>query len=589
MDRPAERGTSAPSAASATLAARAPSRHVAVAKLGHVALSGVAVGEVLDLAVDLVCEVLAVEYAMILNQSSPGGPLILVAGRGWGSHVVVGETAVPADGSQAGYTLRSLEPVLVEDLALDERFDGPPILADHDVVSGISVAIPQQDLAYGVLGIYTSRRQSFEPDDGEFLRSIANIIGGALQSHSAREQNERRLSYEAALAECARILLVSTGDNRLEQAVEALLSATHATYVVVERNVMDPDLGLCCQIVVDAERPGASDYGVGADYWRYVPWDRMPTSRRELEQGKPFFLIPEELTGAEYEQYAADPFPVKSELDIPIFVSGEWAGLIEFTDSEVVRDWTEEEVTLLTTAATMIGAHWEREAAREQLQELNREKDALLASVSHELRTPLIAVVGFSQLLQDAADEISDDERAEIVEMLVAHGTELTNITNDLLVAAQAEVGVLEVTPVPVNLHAQTAQVVEAFERDQAVDIGLIGRSVPATGDPDRIRQIVRNLVSNALRYGGDAVRVEVVGGGDTSSVLVCDDGPAIPDEDRERIFQRFQRARNSPGVAGSLGLGLVISRELAQLMGGDLTYRHENGESVFELSLPRG
>jgi signal transduction histidine kinase len=223
------------------------------------------------------------------------------------------------------------------------------------------------------------------------------------------------------------------------------------------------------------------------------------------------------------------------------------------------------------------------------LHELNSEKDALLASVSHELRTPLTAVVGFSQLLQDAADTMSKDERAEIVEMLVARGADLANITNDLLVAAQAEVGALDVTSVPVNLYAQTAQVVEAFERDQAVEIGLIGRSVPATGDPDRIRQIVRNLVSNAFRYGGDAVRVEVLGGGATSSVLVCDNGPVIPDEDRERIFQRFQRARNAPGVAGSLGLGLVISRELAQLMGGDLTYRHENGESVFELSLPRG
>lgn len=586
MDQPAERGTSSAHAPSAALAARPLSRHAAVAELGHAALSGVEVGEVFDLAISLVCEVLDVEYAMILSQPSPGEQLILQAARGWADHVEVGETVVPGNDSQAGYTLLSLEPVLVEDPARGDRYLGSSLLTDHDVVSGMSVAVPGSEQPYGVLGVYTSRKREFNADDGDFLRSLANIIGGAVQSDYAREQNEIRLRYEAALAECAKSLLARSDENRLEQAVEALLSATQATYVVVERNVMDPDLGLCCKIVADAEKSGAPDYGESTEYWQLVPWDRMPISRSYLEQGHPFFLIPEELTGVEFEQYAADPFPVKSELDIPIFVDGEWAGLIEFTDSKVVRDWSDDEVSLLTTAATMIGAYWERERAQERLQDLNREKDALLASVSHELRNPLTAVVGFSQLLQDAADTISEEERTEIVEMLVAHGTDLTNITNDLLVAAKAEVGALEVTCVPLNLGAQAAQVVEALDREQAAAIELIGRSVPAIGDPDRIRQIVRNLVSNAFRYGGDAIRVEVLGGGATSSVLVCDDGPAIPEEDRERIFQRFQRAHRAPEVADSVGLGLVISRELARLMGGDLVYRHENGESVFELSL---
>jgi signal transduction histidine kinase len=106
-------------------------------------------------------------------------------------------------------------------------------------------------------------------------------------------------------------------------------------------------------------------------------------------------------------------------------------------------------------------------------------------------------------------------------------------------------------------------------------------------GDPDRVRQVIRNLVSNALRYGGDAIRVEVLSGGTNAKVLVCDTGIAIPEQDRERIFEPYQRAHNAPGLAGSIGLGLAISRQLAQLMGGDLTYRHQNGESIFEFALP--
>jgi signal transduction histidine kinase len=242
---------------------------------------------------------------------------------------------------------------------------------------------------------------------------------------------------------------------------------------------------------------------------------------------------------------------------------------------------------LLTTAAKMIGAFWEREADRERLEQLNRAKDEFLASVSHELRTPLTAVVGFGQILKDSADTMSAEERAELLELVVAEGADLTNIISDLLVAAKADIRALEVTLVPVNLRAQAAQVLESLERDQVAHIELIGNSVRAVGDPERVRQVVRNLVSNALRYGGDTIRVEVRSAGTNAKVLVCDNGAPIPTEDRERIFQPYQRAHDAPGLADSLGLGLAISRQLAQLMGGDLTYRHHNGESIFELTLP--
>jgi signal transduction histidine kinase len=366
-----------------------------------------------------------------------------------------------------------------------------------------------------------------------------------------------------------------------------LFVATEATYVFLERNVIDPELGLCSQTVAEAEGPGAVDSELENDYWDLVPWENMPTSRHVLEDGRPNVIIPDELEGPEYDQYAADPFPVKSELDLPIFVDGEWGGLIGFADKAVVRQWSETDVSLLTTTAKMFGAFWEREADHERLKQLNRAKDAFLASVSHELRTPLTAVVGFSEILQDSADTMSEVERAELLELLVAQGTDLTNIISDLLVAAKADIGALDVTSVPVNLRAQTAQVLESFERHQVAHIELAGPSARAVGDPDRVRQVIRNLVSNALRYGGDAIRVEVLSGGTNAKVLVCDTGIAIPEQDRERIFEPYQRAHNAPGLAGSIGLGLAISRQLAQLMGGDLTYRHQNGESIFEFALP--
>ena len=106
-------------------------------------------------------------------------------------------------------------------------------------------------------------------------------------------------------------------------------------------------------------------------------------------------------------------------------------------------------------------------------------------------------------------------------------------------------------------------------------------------GDPGRVRQILRNLISNALRYGGDRIRV-IVGADSSHLVQVRDNGPGIPSEERERMFHPYQRAHDAPGVTASMGLGLTISRSLARLMNGDLEYRHEDGESVFELMLPQ-
>ncbi len=561
----------------------------AVAALGERALLSGDVDGLLHLAVGLLREVLEVEYAKVLHQPAVGEPLVLIAGSGWQDHVQMGENSVPCNRrSQAGYTLLSDDPVFVEDLERETRFAASPLLLDHGVVSSLSVVIQGRDDPYGVLGVHSTIRRHFTGDDADFLRSVANILGSAVEHRRAVEQVEQSARYETALAECAQSLLASSGEDRIQHALEALLVATEATYVFLERNVNDPELGLCSQVVAEAEEDGADDYGLDNEYWDLVPWDRMPTSRQSLESGQPIVIVPEQLVGPEYDTYAADPYPVKSELEVPIFADGEWAGLIGFSDQTEVRHWSDTDVSLLTTAAKMFGAFWEREAARERLEQVNRAKDAFLASVSHELRTPLTAVVGFGQILHDSANTISEEERAELVELVVVHGADLTNIINDLLVAAKADMGALEVRLVPINLRAQTAQVLESLGRDQVAHIELVSHSVRAVGDPDRVRQVVRNLVSNALRYGGDTVRVEVLRSGASAKVLVCDNGTAIPEVDRKRIFQSYQRAHNTPGLADSIGLGLAISRQLAQLMGGDLTYRYEGGESIFEFALPR-
>ena len=219
------------------------------------------------------------------------------------------------------------------------------------------------------------------------------------------------------------------------------------------------------------------------------------------------------------------------------------------------------------------------------LEHLVKTKSEFIATVSHELRTPLTAVVGFADLLRSSGDELSSSDRAQMVATIAEQSEEVTAIVEDLLVAARTDIGELILAKAPVDLRGQSAQVLETL--DPSKSIAVLGQAPTALGDPARVRQILRNLLTNAARYGGDHVSVELGSRSNTlASLTVRDDGDPIPPEDRERIFEPYQRVQNQAGQPGSIGLGLAVSRRLARLMGGDLTYRHQNGYSIFELSL---
>jgi PAS domain S-box-containing protein len=230
----------------------------------------------------------------------------------------------------------------------------------------------------------------------------------------------------------------------------------------------------------------------------------------------------------------------------------------------------------------------ERVAARAQLQQLVQSKDELIASISHELRTPLTSLVGFAQLLDEGANDLSPTERAEMISLILSESVDLTNIVEDLLVAARAETGAMSVAEVPVDLHAQAAQVLETWNRPDADRIELAGSAARSAADPARVRQILRNLISNAFRYGKGGISIELRDDPGWAVVVVSNEGPPIPEPDRERIFEPYERAHRLAGLTASMGLGLSISRHLARLMQGDVGYDYVGGWNIFTLKLPR-
>lgn len=229
----------------------------------------------------------------------------------------------------------------------------------------------------------------------------------------------------------------------------------------------------------------------------------------------------------------------------------------------------------------------QRKVVEEQMAALVEAKDEFIAAVSHELRTPLTAVYGSAEILADQ-DSLSAADRAELTRFIATESAELVHIIEDLLVAARADIGNLSVRITPIELAAEVTAALQAVSTagiDRSIDTsGVSGR---AMADALRFRQIMRNLLSNAVRYGGDTIRVTSCRTGSLALVRVTDDGAGIPESQWETIFEPYHRAHTRPGVPGSVGLGLTVARQLAGLMGGELTYRRHRGLSTFELALP--
>jgi signal transduction histidine kinase len=231
----------------------------------------------------------------------------------------------------------------------------------------------------------------------------------------------------------------------------------------------------------------------------------------------------------------------------------------------------------------------ELRATQHQLEDSLVAKDELIASVGHQLRTPLTAVLGFAELLKvGSQSEMAANDRQEMVSHIAREAFGLSATIDDLLVASRMEIGRLEVTSVPISLRAQVAQVVENWEREQVANLNISGEDVRAIGDPARVRQVLRNLIANALEYGGSRVDVRVGSDSGQAFVEVSDDGPGLPDDQWEAIFEPYHRYHTEASQPGSVGLGLTVSRGLAQIMGGTLQFNRDDGESTFQLRLPR-
>ena len=214
---------------------------------------------------------------------------------------------------------------------------------------------------------------------------------------------------------------------------------------------------------------------------------------------------------------------------------------------------------------------------------LEEEKSDLIATISHELRTPMAAVYGAAKtLLRDDVD-FSPERRQQLLEMIATQATRLSQITDEVLLTSRLDRDDLRVDAEPIDVAGVVAETVEAF-REQLVDSTSIEVEIPgyvgaASGDRDRIQQVLVNLLDNAVKYGDSPVRVRAYRTDGVVRICVADNGRGIALAEQPRIFEKFYRG--DPQLArspGGTGLGLYISRELTRRMGGSLDLSSEPG-----------
>ncbi len=218
--------------------------------------------------------------------------------------------------------------------------------------------------------------------------------------------------------------------------------------------------------------------------------------------------------------------------------------------------------------------------------EIAAHKDDFIADVSHELRTPLTSIYGFASTLLDESVASDPALTSEFATLIAMEADELSRMVDDLLTAARADDDALGFRREEVDPRSEVEAVLAPM-RAVGIDVMSNVAAVPVKADRLRLRQVVRNLVSNAHKHGAPPIVVVGRASGLRYILTVADNGPGVPSDLEARLFERFIHQGREGLVTGSVGLGLSIAQLLSRRMGGDLSYQRRDNVTTFVVELP--
>jgi PAS domain S-box-containing protein len=530
--------------AEAALASRL-SQQATIAALGLAALRADDTSKVLDEAVRRIARELDVELTKVLELRPNEQAFVLRSGVGWNEGAL--DSRVDAgSGSQAGYTLVTEGPVIVEDLRNESRFRGPPLLLEHGVVSGMSVVIEGEQRPFGVLGVHTRAPRRFTGDDVAFLQAAANVIAHAMQRH--------RATVELAASEARFRLLAET---------------VHDAFFIT-----DLETGRDEYVSPAYERIWGQAYDPRGPHWSETV---HPDDRGGL--ATPIHVA---LADQEYRIVRADGsvrwiasagVPVRAGRDEPV--------------RRIVR--TVRDITDRKDAEENALRLQQEQLARATAEAGLRARDDVLALVSHDLRSPLNTIVMSVELLKERATDQASLKRLGSIGRAAVR---MSRLVDDLLDVARIEAGKMSLRIETVDVAAlfdDALEVLEVQALEKGVRLELHGRSgLPlVAADRDRMLRVVLNLVGNAIKFtppGGLVVLGAELSDG-VVVVSVSDTGPGISDRDRPQLFRPFWQANASDGRGA--GLGLSIARGIVEAHQGQIWLSDAaHGGAQFSFSL---
>jgi PAS domain S-box-containing protein len=313
----------------------------------------------------------------------------------------------------------------------------------------------------------------------------------------------------------------------------------------------------------------------------------------------------------QYEGYLPNPFlpQTKSEMAIPMIVANQLVGVLD-VQSEILNRFTDQDLQVKSALAGQIAIavqnarsfrEMERQAEREReiaerLREVDRLKSQFLANMSHELRTPLNSIIGYAEVLLDGVDGELEEEAIEDVTAIYDSGRHLLSIINEILDLAKIEAGQMHLDRRRVELNEFVGEIVrngQILLKNKPVTLTLQQESsVPAVyADPVRLKQIIWNLVSNAVKFTEQGSVTVCYGRADDENVYVkvVDTGIGMSEEGQRVIFERFSQVDgSSTRRAGGTGLGLTITQQLVHMHGGEIMVESVLGKgSTFSFTMP--